>query len=223
MSYTQLLPRYRGWKIPLFHALRKDINLLKTVFYNFRFSNYACPILIYPKVHLHISPTARIVHKGGRLNLGIRWNVERYRRSEFLIRDNATLEINDDFDIHTGCHVVVDPDAKLSLGKGGMNHNVRVAAFKSITIGHNVYISENATLWDSDNHPIGASSKNFTAPITIGDNVLIGMNATILKGVTIGDGAVVAANSLVIRSVPSKALVGGVPARVLRENVTWNL
>jgi acetyltransferase-like isoleucine patch superfamily enzyme len=223
MSYSPSLKRFTEIRLPSFSTFRKDFNLLKTLYYNFKCANYSCPVLIYPKVHIHISPSAKIIHKGGRLKLGLRWNVERYRQSELIIRDNAILEIHDDFDIHTGSHIVIDPGAKLSLGKGGMNNNVRIAAFKSITIGHNVYISENATLWDSDNHPIGASSKNISAPITIGDNVLIGLNATILKGVTIGDGAVVAANSLVIRSVPPKALVGGAPAKVLRENVKWSL
>ena len=204
-------------------VLRRDVNCLKTLYYNFRCANYSCPVLLYPKVHIHIGQNAKIIHKGGRLELGCRWSVERFRRSELILNDNAILEINDSFTMHTGCFIVVGPSAKLSLGKGGTNYNVRMEVFKSITIGHNVYISEYATLRDSDNHPVGASSKNFTRPITIGDNVLIGINATILKGVTIGDGAVVAANSLVNKSVPSKALVGGVPAKVLRENIKWKI
>ena len=223
MSYTQSIMGFLATNLPAFSSSRKDLNLMKTLYYNLKYGTYSCPFRIYPKVHIHISPSAKIIHKGGLLRLGLRWNVERFRPSEFLLRENAILEIHDDFDIHTGCNIVVDPGAKLLLGKGGLNHNVRIAAFKSITIGHNVYVSENATIWDSDNHPVAGNSRNISAPITIGDNVLIGMNATILKGVTIGDGAVVAANSLVIRSVPPKALVGGVPAKVLRENVKWSL
>jgi len=55
------------------------------------------------------------------------------------------------------------------------------------------------------------------APIVIEDNVWIGTRAIILKGVTIGEGSVVGAGAVVTRSVPPGVLVGGVPARVIRE------
>lgn len=53
-------------------------------------------------------------------------------------------------------------------------------------------------------------------PVTIGNDVWVGINATILSGVTIGDGAVVSACSLVVKDVPPYAIVGGVPAKVLK-------
>lgn len=52
--------------------------------------------------------------------------------------------------------------------------------------------------------------------ITIGNDVWIGMNATILTGVNIGDGAIIAANALVTKDVPPYAVVGGVPAKILK-------
>jgi acetyltransferase-like isoleucine patch superfamily enzyme len=78
-------------------------------------------------------------------------------------------------------------------------------------IGHNVVI---ATL----NHDVNPSRRAdvHPAPVTIGRNVWIGSNATILPGVTIGDNAVVAAASVVTKDVPANVVVVGSPARVIR-------
>lgn len=53
-------------------------------------------------------------------------------------------------------------------------------------------------------------------PVVIGNNVWIGESARILSGVTIGDGAIIGANAVVTHDVPSGAVVGGVPAKVIK-------
>lgn len=79
-------------------------------------------------------------------------------------------------------------------------------------IGHNVVI---ATL----NHALDPAERATTepAPVRIGERVWIGANATVLPGVTVGDDAVVAAGAVVTKDVPPLTIVGGVPARVIRE------
>lgn len=79
-------------------------------------------------------------------------------------------------------------------------------------IGHNVVL---ATL----NHALSPRDRAsmIPAPIHIGRDVWIGANATVLPGVTIGDGAIVAAGAVVTKDVPANTIVGGVPAKILRE------
>lgn len=79
-------------------------------------------------------------------------------------------------------------------------------------IGHNVVF---ATL----NHGLAPEDRQTTypAPITLGKNVWVGSNSTILQGVTIGDNAVIAAGSVVTKDVPENTIVGGVPARIIRK------
>jgi acetyltransferase-like isoleucine patch superfamily enzyme len=79
-------------------------------------------------------------------------------------------------------------------------------------IGHNVVI---ATL----NHDLDPAERATTIPrpVVVGERTWIGAHATLLPGVTIGEGAVVAAGAVVTRDVPPRTVVGGVPARVIRE------
>ena len=154
----------------------------------------------------------------GVLSLGARWAGLRYFPSELYLGQGAKLVIKGQFSLHTGFHLAVSYNATLTLGSGYINNNATIDCFESITIGNNVAISKGVTLRDSDNHAINGSEK-ISAPIHIGDHVWIGLNAIILKGVTIGNGAVVA---VVTQDVPENCLVGGVPAKVLKKDISWS-
>ncbi|KHJ39621.1 galactoside O-acetyltransferase [Pedobacter glucosidilyticus] len=133
----------------------------------------------------------------------------------------ATLIINGKFKMHTGTRVYINENASLILGSGFSNNNLNISCFEKIEIGNDVIISENVTIRDSDNHSVKDTGYGATRPIKIGNNVWIGINVTILKGVTIGDGAVIAAGSLVNKNIPTKCLSGGVPSKIIRENIVW--
>lgn len=86
-----------------------------------------------------------------------------------------------------------------------------------ITIGNGSQIGHKVTL-ATLNHGISPDDRHtlYPAPIVIGQNVWIGAGATVLPGVTIGDGAIVAAGAVVTSDVATKTIVGGVPAKVIR-------
>lgn len=96
-----------------------------------------------------------------------------------------------------------------------------ICAAQSVTIGDQVLMGANVVVTDSDFHPLAPERRRWsregvaTAPVAIDDNVFLGMNSLVLKGVTIGRDAVVAAGSVVTRDVPAGAIVAGAPATVV--------
>jgi acetyltransferase-like isoleucine patch superfamily enzyme len=95
-----------------------------------------------------------------------------------------------------------------------------IVSASEISIGAKALIAEHVTIRDQD-HEFESDRATIDsgmriAPIKIGDNVWIGAKATITRGVTIGDNAVIGANAVVTRDVPTNAVVGGVPAKLIR-------
>lgn len=135
------------------------------------------------------------------------------------IGNNAKLYA-DRFIIYSGSIIKIREGAELILGTGYINYNTLIDCHKKITIGNNVFIGENVVIRDSDNHTIN-NKEEITKEVTISDNVWIGCNSIILKGVTIEKGAVIAAGSVVTKDVKANTLVGGNPAKLIKENVFW--
>jgi acetyltransferase-like isoleucine patch superfamily enzyme len=108
---------------------------------------------------------------------------------------------------------------KLRIGsRVFLNEGVYLACVHDISIGDDVAVANDVYLTDSDSHGV-EGRKVREAPVRIGNGVWLGARAIILPGVTIGDRALVAAGSVVTRNVPDDTLVGGNPARVIRELV----
>lgn len=143
-----------------------------------------------------------------------------------------------------GCNFIFESkEGKINIGNdtyigGGTN----IISKSNVNIGNNVVISWGCYIYDHDSHSLdyrdriedivqfrndylisgnGALNKDWSTvkslPILIKDNVWIGFDATILKGVTIGEGAVVAAKSVVTKDVEPWTVVGGNPAKVIKK------
>lgn len=110
---------------------------------------------------------------------------------------NPRITIGDNFYVNVGCHF---------LGE--------------IEIGADVAIGPKVVFWGRDHGiELGKTMRaqgHFDAKISVGDDVWIGANVTVLKGVTLSSGCVVGAGSVVTKDVPSNAIVAGNPAKVIK-------
>lgn len=129
--------------------------------------------------------------------------------------------------------IVFEGNANVRIGERTFIGSSLIDAYTSVNIGNDVLISWGCDILDHDSHTLEFKlrkndvldwyhgCKDWTyvknAPVTINNKVWIGLRCIILKGVSIGEGSVVAAGSVVIRDVPSWTLVGGNPARILRQ------
>lgn len=88
---------------------------------------------------------------------------------------------------------------------------------RPLTIGNNVSIAGEVRIYTMEHDIDSATFAEIGAPVTIEDYVVVGTRVTILPGVTIGEGAVVASGAVVTRDVPPYTVVGGVPAKFIRD------
>jgi lipopolysaccharide O-acetyltransferase len=106
-----------------------------------------------------------------------------------------------------------------------INDRCHIAALNSILISSNVLIASNVYITDHDHGDFSEVSlslppsarESVTSPVIIEENVWIGQNAVILKGVTVGRGSIVAAGCVVTKNVPPYSLVVGVPGKIIKQ------
>ncbi len=140
--------------------------------------------------------------------------------SRLQAMDGGVMRLGDGVSIGPSSQVICK-GGSLTIGpRGFVGQGCVVIACASIEIGADALIAEYVTIRDQDHEfedraPTAASGMRYGS-IKIGDNVWIGAKATITRGVAIGDNAVVGANAVVTKDVPANAVVGGVPAKLIR-------
>lgn len=115
-------------------------------------------------------------------------------------------------------------DAAIIIGNDSGISCATIIAQKKVLIGDRVLIGAGVRIMDTDFHPIHVEDRNKknhlshveAEEVIISDDVWLGAESMVLKGVTIGHSSVVAARSVVTKDVPPNTLVAGVPARVIR-------
>ncbi|MFP4845198.1 acyltransferase [Winogradskyella sp. PE311] len=121
------------------------------------------------------------------------------------------------------CTICVSENGNLKIGDFSGFSGVSLFCSMQIKIGDYVNFGGNVFIWDTDFHPIDYELRREgfdgvkSSPISIGNDVFIGANSTILKGVTIGEKSIVGAGSLVTKDIPANEMWAGNPARLIKK------
>jgi acetyltransferase-like isoleucine patch superfamily enzyme len=140
-----------------------------------------------------------------------------------ILAKKVFAECGDDVVIHH--NVLFSSGRNIHLGdKVFINRNVMLDDRTRLTIGDYTLVAAGALIethghiYDDFSEPIAYGGRTL-APVTIGRDCLIGFNTAIMAGVTIGERCIVAASSVVTKDVPDRTIVGGVPAKKIKDIV----
>jgi acetyltransferase-like isoleucine patch superfamily enzyme len=183
----------------------------------------------------------RFMRRHGMLNLKYGQLLVRLARKR--LRLGRRLRVDGLAFIGPGCTLEVSPRARLELGRWAwighgcklraheglisigaktvMGQECTISSFQHVSIGRECVIADRVMMIDFDHgmvevdRPIRLQGI-YKRDVRVGHNVWIGYGACILRGVTVGDNAVIGTGAVVTRDVPANAVVGGVPARLIR-------
>ena len=154
------------------------------------------------------------------------------KNSRFEIGQNLMLISSNYFSESGVNHSVVirtlNKNAEIKIGNNVGISGGCICAASKIEIGDNVLIGANSSIIDTDFHPIDPVNRRFsnvnvqTKAIKISNNVFIGMNSIILKGVIIGENCVIGSGSIVTKNIPKNSIAIGNPCKVVIIK-NWNL
>jgi acetyltransferase-like isoleucine patch superfamily enzyme len=169
---------------------------------------------IYGK-RLHIQPNYSvwgsirfIIYGPGSIVIGKNFHAVSTRKRSFMT-------------LFSPCHIAIIGNGQIVLGDHVGLNGTTITARHRISIGDNTMIGPNTIILDHDGHVAWPPSERWTksgpvAEVVIENDVWIGMNCTILKGVKIGSGSIIAAGSVVTSDVDSNSLYAGNPARKIK-------
>jgi acetyltransferase-like isoleucine patch superfamily enzyme len=156
---------------------------------------------------------------------GWRWRSD----GPFFLGRGLELKIEPAGEIRFGRFVWIGDGTKIRCHEGAveigaktvMGQECTISAYQHVRIGEECVIADRAMFIDFDHgiveveRPIRLQGI-YKRDVEVGNNVWIGYGACILRGVSVGDNSVIGTNSVVTKDVPANAVVGGIPARIIR-------
>jgi acetyltransferase-like isoleucine patch superfamily enzyme len=161
--------------------------------------------------------------------LKLRWRGRLQTDGICFVCPGVRFEIGRNAKLHIGRWAWIGHGSKIRAHEGEvrigaktvMGQECTISAFQHVAIGRECIVADRVMLIDFDHgvveveRPIRLQGI-YKRDVNVGHNVWIGYGACILRGVTVGDNSVIGTNAVVTREVPANAVVGGVPARVIR-------
>ncbi len=150
-----------------------------------------------------------------------------YGKSYFFRRQCSSITIGSNCTFNSGsklnligvnkrCTIsTIEPDAKIVIKSNCSFSGTAISAFKKVELGENVRCGANTFITDSDWH-LDDPRSGEPSEVIIGDNVWLGLNVVVLKGVHIGENSVIGAGSVVTKDIPSNVIAAGSPCKIIR-------
>lgn len=143
----------------------------------------------------------------------------KYPNTSIIIGNNCSFNSLSRFNfrgINHKCILQTGPGGKITIGNNCGFSGISIVSSCNVSLQDNVMCGANVSIGDRNDHE-DLYPQFIPKPIIIGNNVWIGMNCTIMRGVTIGDNTIIGANSLVTKDIPANVIAGGVPCKIIKE------
>ena len=140
-------------------------------------------------------------------------------KSTIRIGDECTFNSSSNFNyrgINHRCILQTTKGGNIVIGNHCGFSGVSIVSSISVVIGNDVLCGTNVIIGDRNDHE-NRYPEWQPKPVKIGDNVWIGMNSIIMRGVTIGDNSIIGAGSIVTKNIPSNVIAAGSPCKVIKE------
>ena len=206
----------------------------KTIYFNFKYFPFheavKFPVIISKNVYfrqLKGSVTIDSPLKYGMVKIGFgRVGIFDDKFSRTILEISGKMIFKGSADIGHGSKISIAESGTIVFGTNfKITAESALVSFKKIEFGNNCLLSWDILVMDTDHHRIRNDKGeiiNEPEEIIIGDKVWIGCRALILKGTVIPSNAVIGANSVVSKELDQeKALYAGIPAKLIKQNVTW--
>jgi len=208
--------------------------LPKTLYFNLRYLSFKqairLPILVSHKVYLKQTKGKIIIHdelKFGKIQIGFhdvgifdRW------KQRTIWNVTGTVEFKGKAKLKHGCKITCS--GELTLGDGFViSSNSIIVCRKKIVFGKGSGVSWDCLVMDTDIQKVRDENNVHTNPnkeIIIGENVLIGTNAKVFKGVNLPDNTIVSACAVVVKSISEGyCAIAGNPAKIIKKGIYWSV